>query len=77
MADRDEWMSRGTCHNRPALLPAFFNDADPSMAQRICGRCEVREPCLEYAMADATLVGVSGGTTDKERRQLRKQRRAA
>jgi hypothetical protein len=37
----------------------------------------VRQRCLDYALADSTLVGVWGGTTDRERREMRKDRLAA
>jgi hypothetical protein len=47
----------------------------PDELAAICGRCEVRDECLAMAMADASLTGCWGGTTDAQRTALR--RRAA
>jgi hypothetical protein len=33
--------------------------------------------CLDYALADRTLVGVWGGTTDAESRQMRRKEYSA
>lgn len=67
---------------------AECTDADPeewfpetgengSRAKRICARCRVREECLDYAVSSPDLLdGIWGGTTEHERRPLRKQYRA-
>jgi len=44
-------------------------------AKRICRACEVREPCLEYALGHDGLLGVWGGMSERERRQLKRQQR--
>ena len=51
-------------------------------ARRICTACDVNEECLEFALATNQEAGIWGGTTEEERRKLRKawlakQRRAA
>lgn len=46
------------------------------LLKRVCQRCPVQAPCLEYALAWDS-VGVWGGTTGAERRRLRASRRAA
>ena len=38
----------------------------------LCGDCPVRQECLEAALANAELVGLWGGTTDAERREMRR-----
>lgn len=43
-------------------------------AKRICACCEVREPCLEFAIATKQDAGVWGGLTEDERRSLRRAR---
>jgi hypothetical protein len=46
----------------------------------ICAECAVRRECLETALANREELGIFGGTSEKERRQLRRrpaQRRAA
>lgn len=45
-------------------------------AKAICAQCPVEEPCLEYALADWTLLGIWGGTTPKEREKIRRARAA-
>lgn len=50
----------------------------PRQAKQMCLRCDFREQCLEYALAASyagyPLLGVWGGTTDRERRAIRRQR---
>lgn len=51
---------------------AFFaNDVTP--AKRICLGCPVQRECLEYAV-DNGEAGVWGGTSERERRRIRRQR---
>lgn len=42
------------------------------LAKSICGRCSVRDECLDYALTFPTLTseGIWGGLTEKERRRL-------
>lgn len=60
-------------------LERHYNDDIPVVlvrrAQEFCSRCEVRAECLDYAMAHAVEDGIWAGTTPKDRRRLRKQRR--
>jgi WhiB family redox-sensing transcriptional regulator len=44
-------------------------------AKSICRECPVREPCLEYALANRERDGVWGGATERERRRMIRQRR--
>ena len=41
-------------------------------AKRVCAGCEVRAECLAYAIAHRERHGVWGGTTERERRRLRR-----
>jgi WhiB family redox-sensing transcriptional regulator len=49
----------------------------PNAAKRICAGCDVREQCLAEALDDPDADGVWGGTTERERRDLRKKRKAS
>ena len=72
-----EWMARGTCAQEK---PAKFFPSDGvgvEVARRICADCPVKEPCLEYALANRIDHGVWGGTSERERRRILKRRRAA
>lgn len=71
------WMASGKCRD---LDPAIFFPNDGigvQAAQRICAECPVRTPCLEYALANHVDHGVWGGTSERERRRLLRQRRLA
>ena len=46
-------------------------------AKRVCDHCDAQKACLEFALATNQESGVWGGTTEDERRKLRKQWLAA
>lgn len=72
-----EWMAEALCQETGGE-PFFSNDpATTRAAKRICEMCEVKYECLEYALADTHLIGVFGGTTERERGKLRKKRKNA
>ncbi|MFE6871793.1 WhiB family transcriptional regulator [Kitasatospora sp. NPDC057692] len=43
-------------------------------AKAVCGRCPVARQCLDWALDAAPVEGVWGGTTEAERRVLRRHR---
>ena len=70
-----EWMAEGRCRDLP---PETFFPSDGvgvDVARRICAECEMKAPCLEYAMANHIDHGVWGGTSERERRRIARQRR--
>lgn len=52
----------------------FFPEPGSSVreAKRICGLCEIRAECLEYALSNDERFGVWGGLSEKERLSLRR-----
>ncbi|MBA3653812.1 MAG: WhiB family transcriptional regulator [Actinobacteria bacterium] len=46
-------------------------------AKAVCRGCDVQSECLEFALATNQEAGVWGGTSEDERRRLRKQWLAA
>lgn len=54
----------------------FFPDTGAhgtvAMAKRICARCPVQTQCLDYALTHMERFGVWGGTSPKQRQQLRR-----
>lgn len=69
------WRMLGACRG---LDPAvFFPETDEMAdeAKEICLSCDVRVSCLEHALASREKVGVWGGTTERERRRIVRQRR--
>lgn len=77
LAEHDEvaWQDRALCAQTDP--EAFFPEKGGSTraAVRVCGACEVRTECLEYALAHDERYGIWGGTTERARRRLRHQRR--
>lgn len=44
-------------------------------ARQLCARCPLQQECREYAIHHGELHGIWGGTTDRERRRIRMERR--
>ena len=42
-------------------------------AKSVCDQCEAKSPCLEFALTTNQDSGVWGGTSEEERRKLRRQ----
>ncbi|MFP5322758.1 MAG: WhiB family transcriptional regulator [Acidimicrobiia bacterium] len=70
-------MAFGAC--RGADPDLFFPDRGESLepAKAVCAECVVRDECLEFALAAGERFGVWGGTSERERRRIRRQRRIA
>jgi WhiB family transcriptional regulator, redox-sensing transcriptional regulator len=70
----DWWLSALCAETDPE---AFFPERGGSSraAKAVCARCPVRAACLEFAIANDERFGVWGGTSEIERRQLRRRRR--
>jgi len=72
-----DWMAGGNCNDVP---PATFFPSDGvgvDAARKICLDCPVKAPCLEYALENRIDHGVWGGTSERERRRLLRQRRVS
>lgn len=57
----------------------FPSSGDPhGPAKAMCARCPVEDVCLAWALANPVHAqGVWGGTSESERRRIRKRRRKA
>ncbi|MGH2768237.1 MAG: WhiB family transcriptional regulator [Actinomycetota bacterium] len=42
-------------------------------ARAVCSQCEVRAECLLYALRNHEQFGIWGGTSERERRKLRRR----
>lgn len=51
--------------------------ASTADAKAVCAGCVVRDDCLEYALANGEKFGIWGGTSERERRALRRERNRA
>jgi WhiB family redox-sensing transcriptional regulator len=70
--DDDQWQERALCAQTDP--EAFFPEKGGSTreAKRICLGCEVRDKCLEYALAHDERFGIWGGLSERERRRLKR-----
>lgn len=67
------WTSKAKCRGQDILVFFPLTDASAGPALRICAQCEVREPCLDYALRHNEL-GVWGATTEKQRENVKRTR---
>ncbi len=71
-----DWKDRAACAGYPNAL--FFPAAETSNGQiekatAICSICRVADDCLEYALETNQRAGIWGGTTEDERKALRRK----
>ena len=72
-----EWRNRASCRDTDPDL--FFPVGTTHLAlpqidwaKSVCRACEVRTECLRYALETNQEAGVWGGTSEEERRKLRR-----
>jgi WhiB family redox-sensing transcriptional regulator len=70
--DDGQWQDRALCAETDP--EAFFPEKGGSTreAKKICLGCEVRNECLEYALAHDERFGIWGGLSERERRRLKR-----
>ena len=68
----DQWQENALCAQTDP--EAFFPEKGGSTreAKRICLGCEVRDACLDYALAHDERFGIWGGLSERERRRLKR-----
>lgn len=83
----DDWRTQAACQDTDPDLFFPVGTTGPAIeqidaAKTVCDSCEAKNPCLDFALATNQDSGVWGGTSEDERRKLRrawvaKQRRSA
>ncbi len=75
--DLDDWRERASCRDTDPDL--FFPVGTTGLAleqiaaaKAVCHECAARQACLEFALATNQESGIWGGTSEEERRKLRK-----
>ena len=76
------WRADAACHGANAesfFPPSHFErkpekDLREGAARALCGRCPVRQQCLDYALLVEEPHGIWGGLNELERRRLIRQR---
>ncbi|MFF8990333.1 WhiB family transcriptional regulator [Streptomyces sp. NPDC014983] len=77
----ENWRDHAACrHEDPELFfPIGTNGPAQVQAERakaVCGHCPVQQRCLDCALDTGQGIGVWGGTTELERRALRRRARS-
>ena len=75
-----EWVHRAKCRDVDPELFFPVGTTGPAAAQieaakSVCVSCSVRDECLEWALVTGQDAGVWGGTSEEERRSIRRARR--
>jgi len=75
--DDQQWRARSACRDSSPDIFFPVGTTGPALehidtAKRICTACQVRDECLEFALATNQEAGIWGATTEEERRKLRK-----
>lgn len=83
----DEWRRYAACRDTDPDLFFPVGTTGPAIeqienAKAVCKQCDAQSDCLEFALATNQDSGIWGGTSEEERRKLRKawlarQRRAS
>ena len=76
-AGQDDWRRQAVCAQTDP--EAFFPDKGGSSrdAKAVCARCPVISECLEFALAHDERFGIWGGTSERERRRIGRERQLA
>lgn len=70
----EPWVLRSACSGLAGASSLFFPEqGQPTEAAKaVCATCPVREECLAYALRTVQRHGIWGGTSERERRQMRR-----
>jgi WhiB family transcriptional regulator, redox-sensing transcriptional regulator len=80
--DTADWRQHAACRDTSPEMFFPVGSTGPAInaieaAKAVCRACPAQEQCLEFALATNQEAGVWGGTSEDERRRLRKQWLAA
>lgn len=75
MLVRQTWVDEGgeeraACRGADVELFFSVEEEDQRRALEYCARCEVRQQCLETAIANREIYGIWGGMLESDRRTL-------
>lgn len=74
------WRNSAACRDTDPDLFFPVGQTGPAInhiasAREVCQTCDVKRECLEYALMTNQDAGIWGGTTEDERRKIRRERR--
>ena len=75
--ENEDWRVGAACSDTDPDLFFPVGTTGPAIeqiqsAKAVCGECDAQSDCLEFALATNQDSGVWGGTSEEERRKLRK-----
>lgn len=71
-----DWRARAACSGFPNEIFFPSSEAPERAVQKatsVCVICPVTEECLEYAFETNQRAGIWGGTTERQRKSLRRK----
>ena len=76
--DNDNWRDYAACRDTSPDLFFPIGTTGPAIeqiaqAKAVCRSCDAQSACLEFALATNQDSGVWGGTSEEERRNIRRQ----
>ncbi len=76
--EQDDWRDHSACRDTDPDLFFPVGTTGPAIeqietAKAVCRSCDVQRACLEYALVTNQDSGIWGGTSEEERRTLRRQ----
>jgi WhiB family transcriptional regulator, redox-sensing transcriptional regulator len=76
--ENDDWREMSACRDTDPDLFFPVGTTGPAIeqienAKAVCRTCEVQQACLQYALSTNQDSGIWGGTSEEERRVLRRQ----
>ena len=80
--ENEDWRVDAACRDTDPDLFFPVGTTGPAIeqiasAKAVCGECDAQAECLEFALATNQDSGVWGGTSEEERRKIRRQWMAA
>ena len=74
----DDWREQSACRDTDPDLFFPVGTTGPAIeqienAKAVCRVCDVQKSCLEYALVTNQDSGIWGGTSEEERRTIRRQ----
>ena len=67
-----EWMADALCATTDPDAFNVHQGGSTVRAKAICARCDVAVQCLEYALTHGPVRGVWAGTSERERRGMKR-----
>ena len=82
MEDHVDWRHEAACRDEDPELFFPIGNTGPALqqieeAKAVCRRCSVIEPCLKWALETGQDSGVWGGTSEDERRAIKRRAQRA